>query len=323
MNMKAVVYTEYGSPDVLKYTDRPKPTPNEHEVLIEVFATTVNRTDCAQLRAKPFIMRFFTGLLKPRRTILGTAFSGEIKAIGTAVNSFQVGDSVFGLDDNGLSSYAEYMIMSADKAIAKIPANINYAQAAASTEGLHYAYNFINKVSLKKEHWVLVNGATGAIGSAAVQLLKYYGCNVVAVCNTKNLQLVKSLGANEVIDYLKDDFTKDDRQYDFIFDAVGKSTFAKCKPLLNENGIYISSEPGAWAQNIFLALFTPFLSKKKVKFPIPIDIKKSILLTHDLMEQGDYKPVIDKEYPLEQIADAFQYVETGEKIGNVVISVKP
>jgi len=320
--MKAVTYKKYGSPDVLKYEDVEKPKPFDNEVLIKVKATTVNRTDCAQLRAKPFIMRFLTGLFKPKRPILGTTFAGKIEAVGKKVVSFKVGDKVFGLDDIGLNSHAQYMTFSVDKALSTIPINISYQQAAASTEGEHYAYNMINKVDLKSGQTVLVNGATGAIGSAAVQLLKHFDAKVVAVCNKENFELVKSLGADKLIDYSKEDFTKQDQKYDYIFDTVGKSTFSICKPLLKPNGVYISSEAGAMAQNIFLAFFTAMFGKKKVKFPIPVDIKGSVLLIKNLLEQNNYKPVIDRTYPLEKISDAYRYVETGQKIGNVVINVE-
>lgn len=282
--MKAIVYTKYGSPDVLRLVDIEKPIPKDNELLIQVYATTVNRTDCAQLRAKPFIMRFFTGLFKPRRIILGTAFSGKVKAVGKEVTAFQVGDNVFGLDDDGLSSHAEYMTLSVNKAVTKIPVNVTYEQAAASTEGAHYAYNFINKINIERGQLVLVNGATGAIGSAAVQLLKFFGADVVAVCNTENIDLVKSLGAKKVIDYMKEDFTRNNQEYDFIFDAVGKSTFSKCKPLLKPGGVYISSEPGSMAQNIIFALITPIFGNKTVRFPIPTDIKGSVLFIKKLME---------------------------------------
>ena len=327
--MKAIVYTKYGPPSVLKVKNVEKPTPKDSEVLVSVKATTVNRTDCAMLRAKPFIMRFFTGLFKPTKSILGTEFAGKIEAIGKDVRSFEVGDKVFGFDDSGLSSHAQYITLSEDKALTTIPKNITYEQAAASTEGAHYAYNFINKVNLKSGQKILVIGATGAIGSAAVQFLKYFGANVFAVCNTKNLELVKSLGADKVIDYTKEDFTKDDQKYDVIFDAVGKSSFSKCKPLLKPGGIYISSELGLMAQNIFFALITPIignlpgrLAGKKVIFPIPTDIRGSILFIKKLIEQGKFKAVIDRKYPLEQIAEAYKYVEKGQKTGNVVITLE-
>ncbi len=257
--MKAIVWTKYGPPDVLQLKEVEKPIPKDNEVLIKIHATTVNRTDCAMLRAEPFISRFVTGLFKPNKPIQGTEFAGKIEAVGKNVSSFKVGDMVFGFDDNNFGSHAQYMTILEDKALTTIPKNMTYEQAAASTEGAFYAYNFINKVNLKSGQKVLVNGATGAIGSAAVQFLKYFGANITAVCNTKNIELVKSLGADKVIDYTKEDFTKDDQKYNFIFDTVGKSSFAKCKPLLQPDGVYISSELGSMAKNIFFALITSII----------------------------------------------------------------
>jgi len=324
--MKAIVYTRYGPPDVLQLKEVAKPTPKDNEVLVKVYATTVNRTDCATIRAKPFFARFFTGIFKPKKQIPGTEFAGKIEAVGKNVKSLKVGDKVFGFDDSGSGPHAQYMTISEDKALTTIPTNITYEQAAASTEGAHYAYNFIKKVNIESGQKILVNGATGAIGSAAVQLLKYYGVNVTAVCNTKNIELVKSLGANKVIDYTKENFTKDEEKYNFVFDAVGKSSFAKCKPLLQSGGIYISSDLGYMAQNVFLPLITPLMKpmigNKKTVFPIPTDTRRSVLLVRKLIEQGKFKTVIDRKYPLEQIVEAYRYVETGHKTGNVVITVE-
>jgi NADPH:quinone reductase-like Zn-dependent oxidoreductase len=324
--VKAVVYTKYGPPDVLELKEVTRPAPEDNEVLIKIYATTVNRTDYATVRAKPFFMRIFSGLFKPGKQIPGTEFAGLIEETGKNVKSLKTGDKVFGFDDRGSGSQAQYMAMSADKALATIPGNITYEEAAASIEGAHYAYNSIKKVNLKSGEKVLVNGATGAIGSAAVQLLKYYDVNVTAVCNTKNIELVKSLGANKVIDYTKEDFTKDKDKYSFVFDAVGKSSFFKCKPLLRSGGIYISSDLGFMAQNIFLSLITPIIKpmigNKKTIFPIPTDIGKTVLLVKNLIEQGKFKAVIDRTYPLEQIVDAYRYVEKGQKTGNVVITVE-
>ena len=320
--MKAIVCTKYGPPEVLQLKEVAKPTPKDNEVLIKVHASTVNRTDCAILRAEPFIIRFFTGIFKPSKLILGTEFAGIIEEVGKNVSSYQVGDRVFGFDDIGSGSHAQYMTIGEDKALTTIPKDITYEQAAASTEGAHYAYNFIKKVNLKSGQKVLVNGATGAIGSAAVQFLKYFGANITAVCGTKNIELVKSLGADKVIDYTKEDFTKDNQKYHYIFDAVGKSSFAKCKPLLQPGGVYMSSELGFMAQNIFFALVTPIIGNKKVIFPIPTDLKGSILFIKMLIEKGQFKTVIDRKYPLEQIVEAYRYVETGQKVGNVVITVE-
>ena len=324
--MKAIVYTKYGPPDVLQLKEIAKPIPKANEVLIKIHATTVNRTDCATIRAKPFFMRIVTGLFKPKKQIPGTEFAGEIEAVGKSVSSLKVADKVFGFDDLGSGSQAQYMTISEDNGLTTIPRDTTFEQAAASTEGAHYAYNFIKKVNLKSGQKVLVNGATGAIGSAAVQLLKYLGLKVTAVCNTKNIELVKSLGADKVIDYTKEDFTKDEEKYNFIFDTVGKSSFFKCKPLLQSGGIYISSDLGYMAQNVLLPLITPIIKpmigNKKTIFPVPTDIKGSILLIKKLIEEGKFKAVIDRKYPLEQIVEAYKYVEAGHKTGNVVITVE-
>lgn len=318
--MKASIYTEYGSPDVLQIKEVAKPSPGDQEILVRVYSATVNRTDCAMLRAKPFIMRFFTGLRKPSNPILGTDFAGEIEAIGKKVTSYKVGNKVFGFDDGGVRSHAQYLTIAETKAIATMPA-ISYEQAAASLEGAHYAYNFINKVTLEKGQKVLVYGATGAIGSAAVQLAVYFGAAVTAVCKTENFELMKSLGATTLIDYTKEDFTKSSEKYQYVFDTVGKSTFSKCKPLLVPDGVYISSELGPGGENIYLPLITKIRGGKKVKFPLPLDKHGSVLLIKRLIEGGKFKAVIDRKYPLEQVADAFRYVEKGEKIGNVVITI--
>lgn len=325
--MKAIVYTEYGPPDVLQLSEVPRPLPNDNEVLVRVKAASVNRTDCANLRAKPSIMRLTMGLFKPKKQILGTEFAGEVAAIGNEVTAFKVGDRVFGFADSGASSYAEYLVMEADKGIDIIPQNLNYKQAAACIEGVHYAYNFINKVKLKKGDKVLVNGASGGIGVATAQLLKYFGAEVTAVCPTQAMPLVQSIGANRIIDYLQEDFTKDNEQYEFVFDTVGKSSFGKCKHLLKPGGVYISSELGWMIQNVWYSLITAILGSlpgqggRKVKFPYPPDIKRSIVLLKKIIEEGKYKPVIDRTYSLEQITEAFRYVETGEKIGNVAITI--
>lgn len=319
--MQASINKKYGDPTVLQIKEIPKPIPKENELLIKVKATTVNRTDCAMLTAKPFIMRFLTGLFKPKNPILGTDFAGVVEAVGEKVATFKVGDKVFGFDDNGLSAHAEYLTYAAKKATS-MPADCSFEEAAASIEGLHYAYNFINKIDLKKGEKVLINGATGAIGSAMLQLVTHFGAIVTAVGNTKNLTLLKELGAAEVIDYQKEDFTKSKAQYDYVFDTVGKSSFAKCKPLLKPKGIYISSELGWGAQNIWYALLTPRFDGKKVVFPIPSNTKASLELVKELMEAKRFKPIIDRKYPLAQIADAYRYVLTGEKTGNVVIIPK-
>jgi NADPH:quinone reductase-like Zn-dependent oxidoreductase len=319
--MKAATRSNYGPPEVLQIKEMETPVPGDNEVLIRVYAATVNRTDCAILKAKPFIMRFFNGLLKPRSPFTGTDFAGKIETVGKNVTNFKPGDQVWGFDE-AAGSHAQYIKLAAKKAIMAMPNHVSYQQAAASAEGAHYALNFINKVKLSAGQQVLVNGATGAIGSALVQFLKYFDVYVTAVCNTKNIELVRSLGAEKIIDYSKEDFTKDTGQYDFVFDAVGKSTFARCKHLLKKRGIYISSELGPGCQNPFLAMITAILPGKKVIFPIPVNIKTSLAFTGELTQKEKFKPVIDRQYPLENIAEAFTYVDSGQKTGNVVITIE-
>lgn len=319
--MKAIIYTKYGPPDVLELTEVEKPVPKDTEVLIKIYAATVNRTDCGFLRAAPFIVRFFSGLMKPKNTILGNEFAGQIEAVGKDVTSFSVGDKVFGFNGVNFGAHAEYMVMPEEAPLATMPEHMTYEEAAPSLEGSHYALNDIRAAHIQKGQRVLIYGATGAIGSAAVQIVKHIGADVTAVCGTKNAALVKSLGADKIVDYEKEDFTKDDQTYDVVFDAVGKSSFSKCKPLLKSGGIYLSTDLGYMAQNPFLAFITPLFGKKKVLFPIPTISKKEVVFFKELIEAGRFKPVIDRRFPLEQVADAYRYVETGQKTGNVVITV--
>jgi NADPH:quinone reductase-like Zn-dependent oxidoreductase len=319
--MRACVNTKYGLPEVVSLLETDKPLPKDNEILIKIYATTVNRTDCGFRSAEYFISRFFSGLLNPKNKILGNEFAGEIEAIGKDVTSFQTGDKVFGYNDRTFGAHAEYMTLAENGCFTFIPANVTFEEAAPITEGAHYALCDIKAAKVKKGQSVLVNGATGAIGSAAVQLLKHFGTKVTAVCDTKNMELIKSLGADVVIDYTKQDFTTTNQTFDFVFDAVGKSSFAKCKKLLNKNGIYISTELGKNAANVFLALITPLLGGKKVLFPIPSITKDDVVFLKELVETGKYKPVIDRKYKLEQIVEAYKYVETGQKTGNVIISV--
>ncbi|MEN8138773.1 MAG: NAD(P)-dependent alcohol dehydrogenase [Bacteroidota bacterium] len=320
MKMKAVIRTKFGLPKI-KIKKVEKPTPKDKEVLIKVYAATVNRTDCAILFKEPFLVRYISDLFKPKYPLTGTDFAGKVEAVGKGVKSFKVGDRVWGFDDEGLGSHAQYITVSENKALTTIPDSITYQQAAASAEGVHYAYNFVNKIDLKSGQNVLVNGATGAIGSAAVQILKSFDVNVTAVCDGKNTFSIKSMGADRVIDYTKEEFTNDKIKYDYVFDAVGKSSFEKCKPLLTQGGAYISSELGYMGQNLFLALFTPLFSDKKVIFPYPTDIKKSIGFVKKLIKNRKFRPLIDKRYPFEEIYEAYNYVASGKKIGNVVITM--
>lgn len=317
--MKAAIRSQYGGPEVLSVREVEKPVPKANEILVKVRATTVNRTDCGVLTGKPFIFRFFIGgLIKPKALITGTDFAGDVEAVGANVSAFKAGDKVWGFNDNSLPSHAEYLALSAEQAILPIPEGISYEQAAASAEAAHYAYNFLNKVPLKPGQRALVNGGTGAIGSAAIQFLKFRGIHVTAVCGTEHLAVVQSLGADQVVDYQRTDFTQTEERYDFVFDAVGKSTFFKCQRLIKEGGVYLSSELGPYAQNLFLPLAAPFM-KRKVIFPIPSNIKESMAFTSGLLEGGQFRPLIDRRYPIEDIRAAFEYVASGQKIGNVLI----
>ena len=319
--MRAVINTEYGPPEVVRLMEVDRPVPKDKEVLIKVYATTVNRTDCGFRSAEYFISRFFSGLVKPKFKTLGNEFAGQIEEIGTGVTSFNIGDKVFGYNDKNFGAHAEYMTMAENGAISTMPVSLTYEEAAPITEGGHYALCDIRAAKIKNGQNVLIYGATGAIGSAAVQLVKYFGAGVTAVCNEKNMELVKSLGADVVIDYTKQDFTEIGQTFDFVFDAVGKSSFGKCKRILRKNGIYISTELGKYAENIFLALISPISGGKKVLFPLPSISKEDVLFLKDLVETGRYKPLVDRRYTLEQIIEAYKYVETGQKTGNVVISV--
>ena len=245
-----------------------------------------------------------------------------IEAVGSSVTSFKAGDRVFGYNEGPFGAHAEFMSIPQDASLATMPANVTYEQAAPSTEGSHYALSHIRAAKIHSGQDVLVYGATGAIGSAAVQLVKSLGANVTAVCDTDNLELVRGLGADKVIDYTADDFTKDEQKYDVVLDAVGKSSFGQCRRLLKPGGIYLSSELGPLAQNPLLALIAPLYRGKKVMFPIPKHDQKMVEHFRDLIESGDFRPVIDRTYRLDQIVEAYRYVETGQKTGSVVISLE-
>jgi NADPH:quinone reductase-like Zn-dependent oxidoreductase len=325
--MKAIVYTKYGPPEVLQLKEVEKPTPKDNEVLIKIYATTVNRTDCGFRKpAYPLIIRPINGILKPKRMILGSELSGEIEAVGKDVTLFKKGDQVFGLTGDNFGAHAEYICLPEKSSIVTKPTNMNYEEAAAVCDGLMLAFNILKKINLPKGKKILIYGASGSIGTAGVQLAKYYGAEVTAVCNTQNVELVKSLGADEVIDYTKDDFTKSRKTYDVVFDAVGKSSFFRCRKLIKKGGIYFSTDLGFLVQNLFLALWTSIFgstpSGKKVFFPIPKLTKEDVSFFKELIEAGKYKAVIDRRYPLDQIVEAYRYVETEQKTGNVVITMK-
>jgi NADPH:quinone reductase-like Zn-dependent oxidoreductase len=318
--MRAVVYDSYGPPHILRLEDVERPVPKEDEVLVRIRATTVTRTDCGWRSAKPFFSRFFTGLRRPKRRILGMELAGEVEAVGAAVTEFEVGDQVFGVNDFG--AHAEFVCMREDRPLAHKPAGMSFEEAAAVCDGAIIALACLRKADLRKGRSILIYGASGSIGTAAVQLARYFDAHVTAVCNTKNVELVRSLGADEVIDYLHEDFTKNGDTYDVIFDAVGKHSFRRCRRSLKPGGIYLETDLGFLWHVPMLALLTRRIAEKRVTLPIPKYTKQDVLFLKELIEAGKYRAVIDRRYPLEDAVEATRYVETGQKTGNVVLTVK-
>ncbi len=317
--MKAITYHHYGSADVLQLEELEKPIPKADEVLIKIKASTVNRTDCGFRNPEFQFIKLISGITAPKAKVLGSEFAGIIEAIGDKVTRYKVGDKVFGLSTYTFGTHAEYICKNENNSMAIMPNNYSFEEAAAVCDGLMLAYANIRKIDFSTPINILINGATGAIGISALQLVKYFGATITAVGNTKNLELLKSLGADKVIDYTAEDFTKTTEKYDVVFDAVGKSTFFKCIKLLKPKGVYFSTELGPYAQNIPLALFSPWFNGRQLKFPIPKDSREDIEFFKMIIEEGKYKAIIDRTYSLEQVPDAHRYVELGEKTGNVVI----
>ena len=320
--MKIAFRSKYGPPEVLSIKEVETPTPKDDELLIKVYAATVNRSDYHILTGRPFFMRLFIGLFKPKLSTTGTDFAGQVQAIGKNVTSFKTGDKVMGFDGGlfGIQSHAQYILLPETKAIkmmVNMPGNLNYEEAAACLEGAFYAAAQVHPLQLRSGQKVLVYGATGAIGSSYVQFLKYYGVYTAAVCR-EHAQLVTSLGADKVIDSTKEDFTKDTERYDFVFDAIGKSSFFQCKKLLKKNGGFTSSGGGL---NLLLLMMTPLLGGRRVFFSFPKGIAAELTFIKDLIEKGSFRAVIDRMYPLDEIVEAYRYVASGQKIGNVIIKM--
>jgi NADPH:quinone reductase-like Zn-dependent oxidoreductase len=325
--MKAVVYDRYGPPDVLRLEDVERPEPKEDEVLIKVRATTVTRADVhtreanrSSGRAMMLVSRLISGVRGPRQQILGREFAGQVEAAGAAVSEFAVGDRVFGLSGLTFGAHAEFMCIRESARIAHIPAGMSFEEAAPICDGALNALMCLKQADLRKGRTVLIYGASGAIGTAGVQLARYFGADVTAVCGTKNLELVRSLGADRVIDYTKEDFTKNGQTYDVIFDAVGKHSFKRCRGSLASGGVYLPTDGPV---NILLALMPARKGAKRVVFQLPPrQPKKDVLFLKELIEAGKYRPVIDRCYPLEDVVEATRYVETQQKTGNVVLTVQ-
>jgi NADPH:quinone reductase-like Zn-dependent oxidoreductase len=317
--MKAAVYTQYGPPEVLHVTEVPKPVPKRNEMLVKIKATAVNSGDWRLRKADPYAVRFIFGLTKPRIHILGTVFSGEVEAIGEGVKSFKVGDSVFGHTDMTLGSYAEYKCIPEDGSVAIKPSEISHAQAAVIPFGAVTALHFLKKANVKPGQKVIIIGASGAVGSAAVQLAKSFGAIVTGVCSTANVELVKSIGADNVIDYTKQDFTQSGEMFDVIFDTVNTISVPNALKVLAQNGVMILSAAGM--SEMFQALWFSTTGNRRILTGVISHTAADIIFLKQLVETGRFKPIIDRTYPIEKIAEAHAYVEKGHKKGNVAIEV--
>lgn len=318
--MKAVVNLRYGSPKVLSIRDVPAPEPKAGEVLIKVHATTVGRTDSCALRAHPFFVRLGAGFLRPKRTVLGLDFAGTIEAVGTGVTKFAPGGRVFGLTPGGYGAHAEYLCIAQDGAISAMPPKARFDEVVVC-EGAWYADTNLKKFNLKPGHKILIYGATGAIGTSAVQLAKIYGAEVTAVVSTPHIDLARQLGADHVVDYTAQDFTDIGETFDFVFDAVGKTSFFRCRRLLKPQGVFAATDLGPFWQNIFLALWSSLTGSGRVIFPMPKSSQDFVEFLSARIRAGEFHAVIDRKYPLQDIADAYQFVETQQKVGIVVIDV--
>ncbi|MGA8426836.1 MAG: NAD(P)-dependent alcohol dehydrogenase [Candidatus Dormiibacterota bacterium] len=317
--MRAVVHDRYGPPEVLRLEDVERPVPKDDEVLVRIHATTVSRTDCALRGGEPFMSRLVTGLMRPKRKILGSDLAGEVDQVGAAVTEFEVGDHVFGINPWKFGAHAEFLCMRANAALAQMPASMSFEDAAAVCDGAILALNCLRPADLRNGQRILIYGASGSIGTAGVQLARHFGADVTAVCNTKNVELARSLGADEVIDYTQEDFTQNGQSYDAILDAVGNLSFKRCRGSLKRGGVYLATDG---LRNLVLTLWTTRVGDKRVRFSIPPRFnKEDVVLLRELIEAGKYRAVIDRRYPLEQVVEANRYVETKQKTGNVVLTV--
>jgi NADPH:quinone reductase-like Zn-dependent oxidoreductase len=317
--VRAVVHDRYGPPEVLRVEEVGRPLPADDEILVKVHVTTVTRTDCGWRGPHPFFSRAFTGLRRPKFRTLGMEFAGVVEEAGAAVTEFGPGDRVFGVRSHGAN--AEYVCIRESRGIAHIPEGLGFEEAAAGVDGGCIALECLRRAGDLGGKRVVVYGATGSIGTAGVQLAKHFGAHVTAVGNTKNLELLRSLGADEVVDYLREDFTRNGETYDVIFDAVGKNSFRRSRRSLRAGGTFLETDLGFMWHAPLLALATRFVGSKRVTIPIPSYSKEDVLLLQRLLAAGEYRAVIDRRYPLEDVVEATRYVETGQKTGNVVLTV--
>jgi NADPH:quinone reductase-like Zn-dependent oxidoreductase len=320
--MLAWTHRRYGPPDVLQLEELPVPMSDPKDILVRVHATTVNRTDCGFRSAEYVLSRLFSGIIKPKRPVLGCEFAGEVVAVGAQVHRFKVGDKVFGYDDQRFGAHAQYMSTSADGGVALLPKGWSYTEAAPLTEGVHYAWCNLKAAHIEPGSRVLVYGATGAIGSGAVQLAVSLGATVTAVCATPHVQRIKDLGAHTVIDRSTTDFLTVPGPYELVFDAVGKSRFILCKHLLAHDGCYISTELGPRGENIFLAMVGGLRKGPRVRFPLPTISRADVEHFRSMAESGTLRPLIDRVISFDELVEATRFVETGQKVGSVVVEVR-
>ena len=316
--MRAVVHDRYGPPEVLRIETLEQPVPGDDEVLVRVRATTVTRTDTGLRSAEYFISRFVTGLRRPKQRVLGVELAGEVERVGARVSEFAVGDRVFGVRTG---AHAEYVTIPENGALALVPARLTFEEAAAVCDGAALALSCLRKAGRLGGRRVLVYGASGSVGTAGVQLAKHFGAHVTAVCNTKNVDLVRSLGADVVVDYTREDFTKNGETYDVVFDAVGKTSFRRSRRSLKPGGVYLETDLGFMWHVPLLAVATRWVGGKRVALGITKYRKEDVELLKALIENGEYRPVVDRTYPLDDVVEASKYVETGQKTGNVVLTV--
>lgn len=324
--MKTTWRSTYGSPNHLHIVERPTPEPSKNQIRVKVHACSVNRTDTGALGGTPYVFRFFVGWPKPRRAATGSDFAGVVDAIGSDVTHFKVGDRVLGFHDHGTGSHAEYTVVDASTPMIKLPNDVPFESAAAVTEGAHYAVGFLAHAKLKGDERVLVYGVTGAIGSAMIQILQARGIACTGVYDSRYVSnagrasaALSAIGVKHLIDAAHEDFTAAKDRYDFVFDAVGKSRFVTCKPLLKHGGCYLSSELGPGSENVWLSLAAPFMKKARVRFPIPKKIDASLAVIAELLANGKLRPLIDRSYPLDDAAQAFTYVLSERKLGSVLL----
>jgi len=317
--MRAVVIDRYGPPEIQRIEEVARLAPKDDEILVRVHATTVNRTDCGWRKPDPFFMRFLLGIRRPKNRILGMEFAGKVEAVGAAVTEFAVGDEVFGV--KGFGAHAECLCIRQNAAVTHKPPALPFAQAAGAPDGACIAMACLAKADLREGKRILVYGASGSIGTAAVQLGKALGAHVTAVCNGKSVELVRSLGADVVVDYERDDFTKNGESYDVIFDSVGKHSFRRCRRSLKPGGVFLETDLGFMWHVPLLALATRWIGDRRVRLPVPAYTKQDVQRLAELIEGGEYRTVIDRVYPLEEVVEATRYVETGQKTGNVVLTI--